>query len=54
MKHKFIRVLPCLQEFIKSKRFCIYCGETDIESKECKGLLKSGTQEVHKAQQAQR
>lgn len=54
MKHKFVKVLPCLSEFVKAKFFCIYCGETDINSKNCKGLVKVGTQEVHKAQQAQR
>ena len=53
MKHKFVKVLPCLTGFIKSKFFCIYCGETDTNSKECKGTLKSGTKEVQAAQQAQ-
>lgn len=53
MKHFFSKVLPQLKEFIKVDHFCIYCGETNTDSKECKGTLKSGTKEVQVAQQAQ-
>lgn len=52
MKHRFVKVLPCLTEFIKSKFICIHCGETDTDSKECKGTVKVETH-VHTAQQAQ-